>query len=154
MLDKTVEKCTHISKSGETQEIYRITEQGKHWIREHIETLSDRKFYSSSSGILHNLALMERILSLTKAERETMRCESEVRDDFRERMELCREQGDYERYHAMRDGLESGTISMPDLAYGIETYFEVITSSYGIAEIEAKTECVALLGGRLEMERI
>ena len=50
--------------------------------------------------------------------------------------------------------MQSHTISMPDLAYGIDEYYEVVTSSYGEAEIQAKTEAVSAIGGTLEMERI
>ena len=43
---------------------------------------------------------------------------------------------------------------MPDLQYGIDSYYEVVTSSYGEMEIQAKIEAVASIGGNLEMERI
>ncbi len=51
-------------------------------------------------------------------------------------------------------GMQDRSISMPDLAYGVDTFYEVVTSSYGEMEIQAKIEAVEAIGGNLEMERI
>ncbi len=153
ILDKTIEKCSHTSKDGVRQEIYRISEQGKLWVREHIDSLADRKFYSST-GVEHDIQLMNKILSLSAEERSTMRTESEIRDQFRDRLQELLDSREYERYEQLYNALQDHSISMPDLQYGIDSYYEVVTSSYGEMEIQAKIEAVASIGGNLEMERI
>ena len=61
---------------------------------------------------------------------------------------------EYDRYEQLYDAMQNHTISMPDLAYGIDEYYEVVTSSYGELEIQAKVAAVQAIGGNLEMERI
>lgn len=153
VLDRTLEKCSHTLPDGKRQEVYRISNEGKAWIREHIDSLADRKFYSST-GVQHDIQLMDKILSLSREERLTMRCESEIRDEFKERLQELLLNKDYERYDILHNALQDHSISIPDLCYGIDEYYEVITSSYGEAEIQTKIEAVASIGGNLEMERI
>ena len=94
MLDSTLEKCSHTLPDGKRQEVYRITNEGKAWIREHIDSLADRKFYSST-GVQHDIQLMDKILSLSREERLTMRCEAEIRDEFKERLVWLQRIQDY-----------------------------------------------------------
>lgn len=153
VLDKTIEKCSFIDGKGNRQEVFRLSERGKAWVREHIPAISDRKFYHSN-GTEHDLKLFDKIISLPKELRQTIRCEAEIRDECHERLQTFLENRDYERYEALYSALQEHTVSMPDLAYGVDEYYEVVTSSYGQAEIEAKIEAVAIIGGNLEMERI
>lgn len=153
MLDRTIEKCTYIAKNGTRQEVYRITEYGKIWIGKHIANLSDRKFYTST-GTEHDLKIMDKILTLSKEERLTMRCEAEIRDSFKAMLNQLLEDRNCDRYNKLYTALQEHTISMPDLAYGEKEYYETITNSYGQAEIQAKIEAVALIGGNLQMEKI
>jgi len=153
VLNKTIEKCTYISDTGHRQEIYRISEQGQKWIAKNIDTLADRCYYRST-GVEHDLKLMDKVLSLSREERLTMRCESEIREEFRERLQDYLFNREYDRYEQLYDAMKNHTISMPDLAYGIDEYYEVVTSSYGELEIQAKIAAVQAIGGNLEMERI
>ena len=152
-LDKTIEKCSFITKNGTRQEAYRITNEGKVWVSEHIPQLSDRKFYSST-GIEHDLKIMDKILTLTLEERQTMRCESEIRDEFKQMLDKLLQEQEYDRYEQLYNAMQNHTISMPDLAYCANEYYEVITDSYGQAEIQAKINAVAAVDGNLQMERI
>lgn len=153
VLDKTLEKCSFIGRGGQRQEAYRVTEQGKEWIKQHIPDLAERKFYRSN-GTEHDLKLMDKICALSREQRETMRCEAEIRDEFRERLQMLLESRDYERYEQLYNALQAHTISMPDLCYGVDQFYEVVTSNYGQVEVEAKIEAVAAVGGTLETERI
>ena len=153
MLDKTLEKCSHTLPNGKRQEVYRITNEGKAWIKANIDSLADRKYYSST-GVQHDIQLMDKILSLSREERSTMRCEAEIRDEFKERLQELLLNRDYERYDQLYNAIQDRSISMPDLAYGVDEYYEVITSSYGEAEIQAKVEAVSAIGGTLETQRI
>ncbi len=153
VLDKTVEKCSHVSQNGKRIEVYRLSAKGKDWIRERVTALADRKFYHST-GVEHDLKLMDKIISLSREERETMRCEAEIRDEFKERLQELLENREYDRYDQLYNAMQEHTISMPDLCYGVDCYYEVVTDTYGQAEIEAKIEAVSMIGGNLEMERI
>ena len=153
VLDRTLEKCSFITKDGQRQEVYRISKQGEKFIERQIPQIPNR--YYSSTGQEHDLKLMDKILTLSREERQTMRCESEIRDEFKERLQTYLEQGDTERYKQLYEAMFiTHSISMPDLGYGVEEYYEVITSSYGEAEIAAKAEAVEIIGGNLTMERI
>ena len=153
VLDRTLEKCSVVSKDGQRQEVYRISKQGEKFIERQIPQIPNR--YYSSTGQEHDLKLMDKILTLSREERQTMRCESEIRDEFKERLQTYLEQGDTERYNQLYEAMFiTHSISMPDLGYGVEEYYEVITSSYGEAEIAAKAEAVEIIGGNLTMERI
>ena len=153
VLDRTLEKCSFITKDGQRQEVYRISKQGEKFIERQIPQIPNR--YYSSTGQEHDLKLMDKILTLSREERQTMRCESEIRDEFKERLQTYLEQGDTERYNQLYEAMFiTHSISMPDLGYGVEEYYEVITSSYGEAEIAAKAEAVEIIGGNLTMERI
>lgn len=149
VLDRTLEKCSHTLPNGKRQEVYRITNEGKAWIK----AIADRKFYSST-GVQHDIQLMDKILSLSREERSTMRCEAEIRDEFKERLQELLLNREYERYDQLYNAMQDRSISMPDLCYGVDEYYEVITSSYGEAEIQAKNEAVEAIGGSLEMQRI
>ena len=153
VLDRTLEKCSFITKDGQRQEVYRISKQGEKFIERQIPQIPNR--YYSSTGQEHDLKLMDKILTLSREERQTMRCESEIRDEFKERLQTYLEQGDTERYNQLYEAMFiTHSISMPDLGYGVEEYYEVITSSYGEAEIAAKADAVEIIGGNLTMERI
>jgi len=97
---------------------------------------------------------MDKILTLSKEQRQTMRCENEIRDEFKLRLEQLLQDRDFDRYDNMYTAMQEHTVSMFDLAFGVDEYFEVVTSSYGQAEIVAIIQAVALIGGNLQMERI
>ena len=153
MLDRTIQKCSYIDDKGNRHAIYRISDDGRKWITQNVPTLADRKYYTST-GTEHDLRLMNKIISLTPEQRLTMKCEAEIRDDFKAHLDKLLEDKLYDRHEELYNALTNHTVSMPDLAYGVNEYYEVITSSYGETEISAKIEAVSLIGGSLEMERI
>lgn len=153
VLDKTLEKCTFVTKEGKRQEVYRISNEGKTWIRDHIPEIADRKFYSST-GVEHDLKIMYKIISLSREERLTLRSEGEIRDEFKQLLDKLLQEEEYERYEQLYNAMQNHTISMPDLAYGVNQFYEVVTSSYLESQIMAKFEAVSVIGGNLQMERI
>ena len=153
VLDRTIQKCSYIDDKGNRQSIYRISDDGRKWIAQNVPTLADRKYYTST-GTEHDLRLMNKIISLTPEQRLTMRCEAEIRDEFKEHLDKLLEDKLYDRHEELYNAMASHSVSMPDLAYGVNEYYEVITSSYGETEINAKIETVSMIGGNLEMERI
>lgn len=83
-----------------------------------------------------------------------MRCEAEIRDEFRERLDYYQKTHEYDRYENLYAAMQEHTISMPDLGYGTNEYYEVVTQSYTEEAIIAKIEAVEIVGGSLTMERI
>lgn len=153
VLDRTIHKCSYIDDKGNRQSIYRISDDGRKWIAQNVPTLADRKYYTST-GTEHDLRLMNKIISLTPEQRLTMRCESEIRDEFKEHLDKLLEDKLYDRHEELYNAMASHSVSMPDLAYGTNEYYEVITSAYSEIEVNAKIETVSIIGGSLEMERI
>ena len=153
VLDRTIQKCSYIDDKGNRQSIYRISDDGRKWIAQNVPTLADRKYYTST-GTEHDLRLMNKIISLTPEQRLTMRCESEIRDEFKEHLDKLLEDKLYDHHEELYNALTNHTVSMPDLAYGTNEYYEVITSAYSEIEVNAKIETVSMIGGNLEMERI
>lgn len=153
VLDRILEKCSYFNKDGKRQEVYRITNDGKVWIRDHIPELADRKFYSST-GVEHDLKLMDKVTSLSREERLTLRSEGEIRDEFKQLLDKLLQAQEYERYEQLYNAMQNHTISMPDLAYGVNQFYEVVTNSYSEGQIMAKIEAVSVIGGNLQMERI
>jgi len=155
VLDRTIQKCSYIDDKGNRQNIYRISDDGRKWIAQNVPTLADRKYYTST-GTEHDLRLMNKIISLTPEQRLSMRCEAEIRDDFKAHLDKLLEDKLYDRHEELYNAMASHTISMPDLCYGTNEYYEVITSAYSEIEVNAKIEAVAIIGngGTLEMERI
>lgn len=97
---------------------------------------------------------MDKIISLTREQRETMRCENEIRDDFKERMQTYLDNRDYERYDQLYTAMQTHTVSMPDLCIGENEFYEVITSSYSQEIIECKVSLALAVGGTIQMDRI
>ena len=104
ILDRTLEKCSHTLPNGKRQEVYRITTEGKTWIKANIDSLADRKYYSST-GVQHDIQLMDKILTLSREERSTMRCEAEIRDEFKERLQELLLNREYERYDQLYNAI-------------------------------------------------
>ncbi len=153
VLDKTIQKCSYIDDKGNRQNIYRISDDGKKWIREHIAILDGRKYYTST-GVEHDIRIMNKIISLTPEERITMKCEAEIRDSFKEHLDKLLEDKLYDRYEELYNAMNTHSLSMPDLSYGVNEYYECITNSYGQEEIQAKIDSVAIMGGNLELDKI
>lgn len=135
------------------REVYRLTAAGRSLCR---RELSMTHLYSPQNPA-HDLALSERYFSLSDAQRETWRTEGQSRDALEEHIHLLRDQGEEERADQLWERLRSGALSMPDAVYtspeGVTVAFEVITSNYGQAELEAKEEAAEALGAAVEFVR-
>ena len=153
VLDRTIQKASYIDDRGNRQAIYRISDEGRKWIAQNVPTLADRKYYTST-GTEHDLRLMNKIISLTPEQRLTMRCEAEIRDEFKAHLDKLLEDKLYDRHEELYNAMASHTISMPDLASGTNEYYEVVSSAYSEIQVNAKIETVSIVGGNLEMERI
>lgn len=142
--DNLVTKEVFTKPNGATMEGYKLTKQG----RDFIEKQYGFKDHQHAQSVTHDLGIANKYFSLTEGERETWRTETELRRDFEEQLNNLRCEGQWERYEELREQLDNGGISMPDCVYtteqGVEVAFEVVTNSYGRAELEAKERYVQI----------
>lgn len=143
--DNLVTKEVFNKNTGEQLIAYKLTKQGKQLL----EREWGVKNHYNSQSVNHDLGISDKYFSLSEQERETWKTETELRQEFEEKLQEIKII-DYERYEEINKMLEEKLISTPDGAYvdketGIETYFEVITNSYGQTEIEAKERFVEIM---------
>ena len=132
---------------------YALTNAGKDFF---YERTGFKSFYAAQSGA-HDLAIANKYFSLSPDERDSFQTEREARSVFREHLDDLREQGRTQEADHLASLLKSGQISMPDALYRSGdrlVAFEVITSSYGRAEIAAKEAFVAAIGADADFVRI
>ncbi len=152
--DGLVEKSIFSKPGAKAQdiEVYRLTKAGRELCRRELSLST----YCAQNAA-HDLALADRYFSLSTAERETWRTESQSREDVHTEIRRLRDQGEEERAGALWEQLQEGRLSMPDAVYtredGVSVAYEVTTSNYGQEEITAKEEAAAALGAEIEFIR-
>lgn len=115
-----------------------------------------KNFYHAQSP-QHDVAVATKYFSLNEKERESVKNEQEIRIEIESKIQQLME---YERERAeeYKEMLQEGLISVPDFMYtskeGIEIAYEVITDSYGKAQIEAKERACEILEVQLEQKKI
>ncbi len=143
--DGYIEKVPFIDKKSRNAVFaYRLTDKGKSLCSNQLQIES---FYRSSSAI-HDLALADKYFTVEKNLRDSWITESQWRSRFEEYLSDLYNK-DHDRWEELYDLLKEGHISPPDGGYvsseGVEIALEVITSSYGEAEIIAKENFVQTL---------
>ncbi len=121
--DNLITKEVFNKNNGEQLVAYKLTKDGKKLL----ERQWGVKGHYNAQSINHDLGISNKYFSLSEDKRETWKTETELRQELEEKL-----------------------ISTPDGAYvdketGIETYFEVITNSYGQEEIQAKERFVEIM---------
>lgn len=139
--------------NGEQIEGYKLTAKG----RAFIEKEWGIKNHYIAQSINHDLGIANKYFSLTEQERESWKTETELKLDFHERLADLMV-NDYSRYEEVNKMIEDKLISVIDCSYveaGIEVYFEVITNSYGQAELQAKERFIEFMNIKTyETERV
>lgn len=107
------------------------------------------KNHYNAQLINHDLGISNKYFYLNEGQRESWKTETELRQEFEEKLQEIKII-DYDRYEEINKMLEEKLISTPDGDYmykeiGVETYFEVITNSYGQEEIQAKERFVEIM---------
>lgn len=136
--DGYIEKVSYLNKETKNAEFsFRLTEKGKNLCS---NQLSMESFYRSSSPA-HDLGLAQTYFSVKEELRENWITENQFRDMFQQYMDKL-EAHDYSRWQELNNLWEEKLISPPDGGYvtntGIVIAIEVVTSSYGKEEIQAK----------------
>ncbi|HCQ5550140.1 TPA: hypothetical protein OLX94_001954 [Clostridioides difficile] len=153
--DNLVTREVFNKNNGEQLVAYKLTKEGKKLL----EREWGVKNHYNAQSINHDLGISNKYFSLSEDKRETWKTETELRQELEEKLQEIKTI-DYERYQEINRMLEEKLISTPDGAYidketGIETYFEVITNSYGQTEIEAKERFIEIMDIKsYEMERV
>lgn len=143
--DGLVTKEVFSKNNGEQLVGYKLTAEG----RKFVEREYGFKEHQIAQSLNHDLGIANIYFSLSQEERDTWKTETQIRNEFEERIEEIR-LNDYERYEEINKLIEARQISIIDCSYidketGIENYTEVITNSYGQAEIEAKERFIEIM---------
>lgn len=143
--DGLVTKESFSKNNGEQLIGYKLTADG----RKFVEREYGFKYHQIAQSLNHDLGISNRYFSLSQEERDTWKTETQIRQEFEERLEEIR-LNDYERYDEINKLIDDRKISIVDCSYvdkesGIENYVEIITNSYGQAEIESKERMVEIM---------
>jgi hypothetical protein len=114
-------------------------------------------YHAQTKSPYHDLDLSQKYFSLPEAVRETWKTETHVRDQFMEKLQELRDQGQEERADMYYQMLKDHAISMPDAVYtenGVEVAYECLTHSYGRSEMLAKETAIEIMQYRYETNRI
>lgn len=139
-----VDKDIYYNKQTQRYEdCYTLTRKGVNLVK---EQLGIERIYTSNSRV-HDLALMDKYISLNQEEQETWRTESQIREEA------------YNRFNwSQKAELEKHHLSPPDAVYratdGRVIAFEVVTNNYGAAEIKAKEEFATAMDLQLQIHKI
>lgn len=151
--DGHIEKIPY-KKRGKNEECYRLTRLG----HETAARFWGLSYAYHAQSPTHDLAIADKYFSLPQELRESWITESQIRNQFLERVGSLREQGKDVEAKLYEDSLNKGLVSMPDAAYANEsgqiTGFEVITNSYGKEELMAKEELIQIMGYQYETTRV
>lgn len=119
-----------------SQSGYKLTKKG----REHCEREYGVINAQHAQSLNHDHGIAEKYLSVDKETRESWKTETDLQEKFKEYVDTL----DKDEQERIREMQEQGEVSTPDAYYvtkeGVEICYEVVTSSYGAAEIEAKIE--------------
>lgn len=140
----------------EFKEAYTLTRKG----REHAERqwqLRDH-YHAQTKSPYHDLALSDKYFSLPEQVRDTWRTESQVRNQFLEKLEQLREQGNEQLADMYYDMFKSHDFSMPDAVYtneqGVEVAYELVTDNYTSQQLLAKEATCEIMEYSYEANRI
>lgn len=151
--DGHIEKVVYKEK-GKNKECYKLTRSG----RETATRLWGLNHAYHAQSAVHDLALAEKYFSLPEELRESWKTETQIRNEFEERIYNMREEGKEAEAKLYEDMLDKKQISMPDCIYtdskGTEVAFEVLTNSYGIEELRSKETYVGIAGYQYETTRV
>ncbi|MGL4991300.1 MAG: hypothetical protein ACRC57_09120 [Sarcina sp.] len=152
--DNLVIKEVFNKNNGEQLVAYKLTKEGKQLL----EREWGVKNHYNAQSINHDLGISNKYFSLTEDQRETWKTETELRQEFEEKLQEIKI-SDYERYEEINKMLEEKLISTPDCSYeieaGVEEIFEVITNSYSEIQIQSKINFIEIMDIKsYEMERV
>lgn len=151
--DNLVTKEVFNKSNGEQLVGYKLTAEG----RSFVEKNYGFKEHQVAQSLNHDLGISNKYFSLAEQEQSSWKTETELRNQLEEEINKLREQ-DYERFKELEEQLEKREISVADCSYttesGVEIVYEVVTNSYGQAEIQAKENYATVMNKEIEYERV
>lgn len=124
-----------ICKNKNNETIIRCTDKGYKYISK-LDDFRDRKPYKSTTAAEHNCKLAQIYSQLTKEEQLAWRTEKELKDMYNERLEELRDR-DAGRWEQLRNITVSASDGGVVINSEIQMLYEVVTGTYGQAELEA-----------------
>lgn len=133
---------------------YTLTKDGKDFYDQREQT---SHYYYQAQSPQHDLTMANKYMSLSQSSRDSWRTESDIRHDFKMRLEQLYSQ-DPSQARQIEQDYQNRTISAVDAVYtneqGVTVAYEVVTNSYGQAEIKAKMEFANIMGLTYESTKI
>lgn len=132
-----------VCKNKDNQTIIRCNVKGHKYLSK-LDEFKDRKPYQSPTAANHNIKLAETYSKLSREEQQAWRTEKELRELYNERMEELRTH-DHDRWEQLRDKPASASDGGVVINGEIQMIYEVITGTYGQAELEAHEAFVQVM---------
>lgn len=152
--DGLVQKVPYKLQGGKNGECYKFSKEGRAVAE---KQFGIRNHYHAQSAS-HDLAIANKYFGCSEENRDNFRTETDLRELLMDKFQELRDQGQEETAKMYEDMLNQGLISVPDCYYvnedGVETCFEVITNTYGEAELQAKEVYVQIMQMEYETTRV
>lgn len=180
--DRYFKEISYNDNNNNRYEGYSLTLEGKKFAEKQFGITSFTK--AKKSSILHDLKIGEKVVSVHEDKRGLTKTEEQLWDKFYEEMRNRKEKIDeleekrldrtlsiQEReqyakewleadreYSRIEEMLKNGELSAPDISYisknGVEVCYEVLTTNYSQADIEAKVQFAKVIGLEVEFEQV
>lgn len=150
--DGLVTKEVFNKTNGEQMVGYKLTSDGKRFIEKNYGFNE----HQVAQSLIHDLGISDKYFSLTEKEQSTWQTETQLRDQLQEQINELRNL-EVDRYNELIEMMERREISVPDCSYtigGVTITYEVVTNSYGRAELQAKEEYANVMGTSIEYGRV
>ena len=133
------------------QPVIKFTDKGYSYIKK-LDDFKGRVPYKSTTAAQHNMKLAEIYSKLSREDQLNWKTEKELNLYYNERMEYLREH-EHDRYEELRD-LKVSTADGGVVVSGqVTMLYEIVTGSYGQAELEAHEAYAEVLDTQITMER-
>ncbi len=150
--DGLVTKEVFNKSNGEKLVGYKLTGEG----RKFVERNYGFDKHQIAQSLTHDLGISDKYFSLTEQEQSSWRTETELRDQLQEHIDNLRN-NEVDRWRELTEMMERREISVADCSYvqgGVTTTYEVVTNSYGRAELQAKEEYGNVMNTSIEYGRV
>ena len=150
--DGLIEKEVFNKSNGEKLIGYKLTGEGRKFVEKNYG------FYKHqiAQSLNHDLGISDKYFSLTEQEQSSWRTETELRDQLQEHIDNLRN-NEVDRWRELTEMMERREISVADCSYvqgGVTIAYEVVTNSYGRAELQTKEEYGNVMNTSIEYGRV
>ncbi|WP_283706326.1 hypothetical protein [Clostridium perfringens] len=150
--DGLVEKEVFNKSNGEQLIGYKLTGEG----RKFVEKNYGFDKHQIAQSLTHDLGISNKYFSLTEQEQSTWQTETQLRYQLQEEVDRLRN-FEVDRWRELTEMMERREISVADCSYvqgGVTIAYEVVTNSYGRAELQAKEEYGNFMNTSIEYGRV